>query len=163
MDRLVRGFAYFGGVPAIGLFDNLKSAVKKILTGRTREEQDSFIALQAHYVFEAEFSNPNRGNEKGIVEGLVSYVRRNALAPVPEVVSLEEVNTQILMPWCEQSATIDRVPQTTETVAQVYERERAILHPLPPQPFEACRLQPGKVSKISTVMFDTNQYSVPSQ
>ena len=90
-------------------------------------------------------------------------MRQNALAPVPEVVSLEEVNTQILIPWCEQSATIDRVPQTTETVAQVYERERAILHPLPPQPFEACRLQPGKVSKISTVTFDTNQYSVPSQ
>ena len=67
LDGFVRGFDYFGGVHAIGLFDNLKSAVKKILTGRTREEQESFIALQAHYVFEAEFSNPNRGNEKGIV------------------------------------------------------------------------------------------------
>ncbi len=163
LDGFVRGFDYFGGVPAIGLFDNLKSAVKKILTGRNREEQESFIALKAHYVFEAEFSNPRRGNEKGIVEGLVGYVRRNALTPVMEVMSLEELNTQILISWCEQTATIDLVPQTHDTVAQVYERERAVLHSLPPQPFEACRMQSGKVSKISTVTFDTNLYSVPSQ
>ena len=77
--------------------------------------------------------------------------------------SLEELNTQILIPWCEQTAHIDHVPQTHDTVAQVYEQERAVLHPLPPQPFEACRMQAGKVSKISTVTFDTNQYSVPSQ
>lgn len=84
LDGFVRAFEYFGGVPAIGLFDNLKSAVKKILTGRNRQEQETFIALQAHYVFEAEFCNARRGNEKGIVEGLVGYVRRNALTPVPD-------------------------------------------------------------------------------
>ena len=71
LDGFVRGFDYFGGVPAIGLFDNLKTAVKKILIGRNREEQESFIALQAHYVFEAEFGNPHRSNEKGDGKHLV--------------------------------------------------------------------------------------------
>ena len=71
------------------------------------------IKFQAHYVFEAEFSNPNRGNEKGIVEGLVGYVRRNTLVPVPAVMSLEELNTQILIPlyrlydiWCHEESLI---------------------------------------------------------
>lgn len=163
LDGFVRAFEYFGGVPAIGLFDNLKSAVKKILTGRNRQEQETFIALQAHYVFEAEFANARRGNEKGIVEGLVGYVRRSTLAPVPDVGSLEELNSRILLPWCERVAETEHVPHSKETAAQVYERERVVLHPLPMQPYEACRIQPGTVSKTSTVTFDTDQYSVPSR
>lgn len=163
LDGFVRGFAYFGGVPAIGLFDNLKSAVKKMLVGRNREEQETFVALQAHYLFEAEFCNARRGNEKGIVEGLVGFVRRNALTPLADVGSLEALNRNILLPWCEHSARTHGVPHTTETVAEVYARERAFLHPLPAAPFEACRVQAATVSKMSTVMFGTNQYSVPSR
>ncbi len=43
----------------------------------------------------------------------------------------------------------------------MWEKERPTLHPLPPQPFEACRLRAVTVSKMSTVVFETNQYSVP--
>lgn len=163
LDGFVRGFAYFGGVPAIGLFDNLRSAVKKMLVGRNRVEQETFVALQAHYLFEAEFCNARRGNEKGIIESLVGFVRRNALTPPPDVMSLEALNRDLLLPWCEQDAQSHGVPHTTETVAEVYARERAVLHPLPDAPFEACRLQAATVSKLSTVPFETNQYSVPSR
>jgi transposase len=160
LDGFVRAFEYLGGVPAEGLFDNLKSAVVKVLSGRDRVEQETFQALQAHYLFKAEFCNIRSGNEKGQVESLVGYVRRNALVPLPEFQSLNELNEH-LMVWCERSASTDVVPYTSELVAEVWAREQKTLHPLPLQPFEACRLKAGTVSKMSTVTFETNQYSVP--
>lgn len=65
LDGFVQAFNYLGGVPAEGLLDNLKSAVVKILAGRDRVEQETFQALQAHYLFKAEFCNVRSGNEKG--------------------------------------------------------------------------------------------------
>ncbi|WP_286181187.1 IS21 family transposase [Bacillus sp. ISL-37] len=69
LDGFVHAFEFLGGVPTEGLLDNLKTAVIKILQGRDRLEQESFIGLQAHYVFKAEFCNPASGNEKGRIEG----------------------------------------------------------------------------------------------
>jgi len=91
---------------------------------------------------------------------LVGYVRRNALVPLPDLRSLDDLNEHLLS-WCERSAERDTVPYTSERVAQMWEKEQETLHPLPPQPFEACRLKAGTVSKMSTVTFETNQYSVP--
>lgn len=161
MDGFVHGFDYYEGVPAEGLLDNLKSAVVKVLTGRDRVEQETFQALQAHYLFKAEFCNVRSGNEKGQIEGLVGYARRNALVPIPDVQSFDELNEHLLA-WCEQSAKLDTVPHTGEKVADVWAREKPLLHPLPPQPFEACRIRTVTVNKTSTVVLETNQYSVPS-
>lgn len=73
--------------------------------------------------------------EKGQIESLVGYVRRNALVPVSAIQSLDELNEHLLS-WCEQSAEHDTVPHTKEKVADVWMREKVVLHPLPPQPFE---------------------------
>src|SRR5438034_3237925 len=83
---------FFGGVFRRLRYDNLKSAVKKILRGYQREETERLIALRSHWGFQTEFCNPARGNEKGGVEGEVGYFRRNHLVPVPRVESLEELN-----------------------------------------------------------------------
>jgi transposase len=160
LDGFVHGFQYFGGVPSKGLFDNLKSAVVKVLEGRERLEQETFQALQAHYVFKAEFCNVRSGNEKGQVEGLVGYVRRNALVPTPQVQTLDELN-DLLYAWCERVSENERVPHTNKTVNMVWEEEKVRLLPLPLKPFEACKLRESTVSKTSTVTFDTNHYSVP--
>ncbi len=84
------------------VFDNLKT-VKRVLRGKARIEQDRFTAFRAHYTFEARFCNPARGQEKGGVEGLVGFARRNFLVPVPEVADLEDLNAQLL----ERCATDD--------------------------------------------------------
>lgn len=160
LDGFVRAFKYFGGVPAEGLFDNLKTAVVKVLSGRDRVEQETFLALQAHYLFKAEFCNVASGNEKGQIESLVGYVRRNALVPPPDLQSFDELNEHLIT-WCEQSAKKDKVPHTDELVDDVWRKEKAVLHALPAQPFEACRLKAGTVNKMATVAFETNQYSVP--
>jgi len=162
LDGFVRALRSFGGVPSEGLLDNLTSAVAKMLRGRERLEQETFLSLQAHYLFKAEYCNPRSGNEKGIIETLVGIVRRRALVPLPEVQSMEELDA-LLLAWCESSALEDIVPHSHETVAAVWEREKETLHPLPLSPFEACRLRMATVSKTATVTFETNAYSVPSQ
>ena len=47
--------------------------------GKPAEE---FSRLKSHYLFEAKFGRPGKGNDKGKVEGLVGYARRNFLVPV---------------------------------------------------------------------------------
>jgi hypothetical protein len=160
LDGFVQAFSFIGGIPSEVLCDNLKTAVIKILTGRDRLEQESFQALQAHYVFKGEYCNVRSGNEKGRVESLVGYVRRNALVPLPEVQKIEELN-QHLLQWCEQTAKLNRVPHSEVSIYEAWQRERPVLHPLPLVPFEACKIKDCEVSKISTVTFETNQYSVP--
>ena len=96
-----RAFHYFGGVFRRLRYDNLKSAVKKILRGYQREETDRLIAFRSHWGFQTEFCNPARGNEKGGVEGEVGYFRRNHLVPVPKAKDLEELN-EYLRSCCQQ-------------------------------------------------------------
>lgn len=162
LDGFIHMFDYFGGVPARGLFDNLKTAVIRVLEGRERLEQETFQMLQAHYLFKAEFCNPRKGNEKGQVEGLVGYARRNALVPIPEVQTLDELNEHLIA-WCDKSAEKDRVPHDHRTVAEVWAAEKEVLHPLPEKPFEACRMVESEVNKLSVITYDANQYSVPSR
>ena len=88
-------FGYFGGVFRRLRYDNLKSAVKKILRGYQREETERLIAFRSHWGFRTQFCNPARGNEKGGVEGEVGYFRRNHLVPIPAVNSLQELNAYL--------------------------------------------------------------------
>jgi len=79
----VRAFEFFGAVPVRISYDNSKVAVGKILGGRERKLTDGFLQLQSHYLFAEHFCRVARGNEKGVVEGIVRYSRANFLVPVP--------------------------------------------------------------------------------
>jgi len=48
-----------------------------------------FGELQSHYLFNDRFGRPGKGNDKGKVEGLVGYVRRNFMTPLPVADSFE--------------------------------------------------------------------------
>src|SRR5260370_350380 len=50
-----RAFEWLGGVPAECVYDNLKTAVVRILAGPAREEQTVFASLRAHYLFDSLF------------------------------------------------------------------------------------------------------------
>src|SRR3954452_19021067 len=89
-------FAYFGGVFRKLRYDNLTSAVKKILRGSRREETARFIALRSHWRFEAEFCTPAEPHEKGGIEGEAGYFRRNHWVPVPEAMDVADMNRQLL-------------------------------------------------------------------
>ncbi|MCZ7532627.1 MAG: IS21 family transposase [Acidimicrobiia bacterium] len=87
-------FDYFGGVPGMIRYDNLKPAVVKVLLGRQRWENHKFVALRSHYGFDSFFCLPgiDGAHEKGGVEGEIGRFRRGHLVPVPKVASLEELN-----------------------------------------------------------------------
>ena len=146
-----RAFEWLGGVPAECVYDNLKTAVLRILAGPEREEHTHFASLRAHYLFDSLFCRPGEGHEKGAVENLVGYVRRNALVPVPAFPSWEALNAQLLA-WC------TREGQRRGSRAQ---QERAALRPLPAQPFSCALTRLVPVSSMSLVRVDHNRYSVP--
>jgi transposase len=69
--------------------------VSQILQGRDRKLTKGFLQLQSHYLFHHHFCRVRRPNEKGVVEGLVKYVRLNFFVPVPEVRDPEELNERL--------------------------------------------------------------------
>jgi transposase len=90
-------FDYFGGVPDMIRYDNLKPAVIKVLLGRDRWENTTFIALRSHYGYKSFFCIPgiDGAHEKGGVEGEIGRFRRRHLVPVPRVESVDELNTAV--------------------------------------------------------------------
>ena len=95
LEGHVRAFAYFGGVPTRILYDNTKIAVARILGGEQRQRTRAFSELQSYYLFADKFGRPARGNDKGKVEGLVGYARRNFMVPIPRFSSWEELNVHL--------------------------------------------------------------------
>lgn len=129
-----RAFAYFGGVFATLRYDNLKSAVRKILRGYQREETTRFIAFRSHWGFQAEFCTPGEGHERGGVEGEGGYFRRNHLVPVPQVANWEELNLLLLEESKKDEQRI--IGGRTQTVGAGMNPEREYLRPLAEESFD---------------------------
>jgi len=75
LEGHVRAFHHFGGVSRRLTYDNLKTAVRRILEGRNREEQETFISFRSHYLFDSNFCNPREAHEKGKIESGVGFGR----------------------------------------------------------------------------------------
>lgn len=159
LDAHQRAFHYFGGVFSRLRYDNLKSAVWKILRGHRREETQRFIAFRSHWQFEASFCTPGRGNEKGGVEGEVGYFRRNHLVPIPAFADVSALNGY-LRQCCRDdlSRLIDPHPQP---VGQRLTQEQPFLQPLQPEDFPIAEEQFCRVDGKGCVQVRTNWYSTP--
>lgn len=157
----IQAFRFFDGVPRRVTYDNLKTAVYRILRGRNRQEQAAFVAFRSYYLFESRFCTPGEGHEKGGVESDVGYTRRNFLTPVPKVGSFGELNEH-LQQECRQD-TQRRMRGQEQTIAELWEVEKAQLLPLPATNYPACASRPVKANPYSQVVFETNRYSVPAE
>ena len=150
---------YFGGVFRRLRYDNLSSAVSKILRGRQRVETERFIAFRSHWQFEASFCNPGAGHEKGGVEGEVGFFRRNHLVPVPVFENLAALNEWLL---AECRSDLSRViGQNSATVGARLLHEQAQLLPLATEDFALAEEQFCRVDKQGCVLVRTNRYSTP--
>ena len=98
-DAHMHAFHYYGGVFRELVYDNLTLSVKQILRGGRRVEQERFVAFRSYYTYRARFCNPGQGHEKGGVEGLIGFVRRNFLVPLPRVENFDQLN-QLLLERC---------------------------------------------------------------
>lgn len=156
----VKGFRHFEGVPHRITYDNLKSAVKRILEGRNRIEQKSFIVFRSHYLFESNFCTPGEAHEKGRVEDGVGYALRNFMTPPPQVDSFEQLNRHLLSACLEDDSR--RVAREKMSIGEAWELERPKLLGLPERDYLCCVNVPARLNRYSQVEFETNRYSVPA-
>jgi transposase len=162
LEGHVRAFEFFGGVPRRISYDNLKIAVARITGGRGRKLSDAFARLKSHHLFESHFCRVRRPNEKGHVEVLVGYARRNFLVPVPAVWGGLEPLRADLEARC-RADLMRRTWGKPASKAELLEQERPALLPLPTESFVAARVEPRVADSLSLVGFDANQYSVPTE
>jgi transposase len=157
----VAAFEFFGGVFGLIRYDNLRSAVARVLKGRRRTESDRFVALRSHYLYESSFTRRGKegAHEKGGVEGEVGRFRRNHLVPVPEVSSLAHLNELLVL------ASLEDLKRTIrgrrQTVGQALNQEADDLRALPAEPFDPSEHAHPRVSSKALATVRQNQYSVP--
>ena len=154
-DGHISAFSFLGGVPQSIVYDNTKLAVAKILGDGRRKRTRVFSELQSHYLFEDRFGRPGKGK----AEGLVGYVRRNYLVPIPSFESYEALNAYLEERCLERME--DRLRGHDETIGQRMERDLEALLSLPAAPYEASDKHVSRVSSLSLVRYRTNDYSVP--
>ena len=155
----IEAFHYFGGIPHTLIYDNLKTAVQKVLKGRNRREQSGFITFRSHYLFASRFCNPGAGHEKGGVEHGVKYVRQNYLVPLPEVADYAELNH-----WLRDKCLADdkrQVDRQPETIGVMWQQEKPHLRPCPATDFAPCVSREVTLTRYGQVIYETNRYSVP--
>ncbi|OPL13777.1 MAG: transposase [Firmicutes bacterium ML8_F2] len=158
LEAQIEGMEFFGGAARRMIFDNAKVAVKEGF-GAHAKVQDRYKALAAHYAFGCDFCNISAGHEKGLVEGLVGWARRNIFVPIPRVANIDQLNAEILR-RCIAYRT-HRISGREQTVGQMALVARAAMTKLPPYRFDSSRTLTSPVNTYSTVRFDYNNYSVP--
>lgn len=159
-DAHNRAFAVFGGIPARGIYDNMRTAVDRVGRGKLREVNARFSAMASHFLFEVQFCNPASGWEKGQVEKNVRDARHRIWQSAPAFASLEVLNEWLehrcLELW--QEINHGLLPGS---VSDAWQQEKAALMPMP-RPFDGFVEHAKRVSPTCLVHFERNRYSVPA-
>jgi transposase len=156
----VAAFRFFGGVPTKTAYDNSRLAVSRIVGPTERTLTREFLRLQSHFLFAYRFCRVARGNEKGHVENLVGYARRNFLVPVPSFASFAELNAHLHTRCLADLQR--RLRGRRQTKAELLADDQAAMLPLPANEFEPRRVEQRRANSLSLVRFDRNDYSVPT-
>lgn len=159
-DAHNRAFAFFGGVPQRMIYDNLKSVVQTILTGKARQFNPRFMALANHYLFEPVACTPASGWEKGQVENQVGNIREWLFTPRPRFASLADLNDWLAL-RCRELAQRQQ-PTEDRPIAEVFAQEHNTLRAIA-APFEGYLEEMLRVSGTCLVRVDYNRYSVPAE
>lgn len=159
LEAQQRMFDHFGGVPKRLIFDNAKVAVKEGF-GKHAVATDGYAYFAAHYAFQTDFCNIASGNEKGLVENLVGFSRRNFMVPVPKAETVEELN-EMLISRCLSYRALHKIPSRDLAVNEAYQIELKSLNPIPEYKYDTSKTATPDVNDYSTVRFEKNNYSVP--
>ena len=158
-DAHARAFAFFGGAPTRGIYDNMKTAVDTVFTGKERVFNRRFLIMTDHYLVEPTACTPASGWEKGQVENQVQTIRGRFFQPRLRFASLEELNGW-LEAECRRWADLRPHPdQSSITVAQAWDAERGALQPML-GPFDGFHQTEHAVTGTCLITFDRNRYSV---
>lgn len=164
LEGHVYGFGRLGGVPVDKIrYDNLNSAVKQVLFGRSRQENERWIAFRSHYGFEAWYCQPGHegSHEKGGVEGEGGRFRRNHCVPMPVVDSIDELNR--VLAAADDADDKRRIANRANSVGQDWDVEKLSLQPVADEPFDTTLTLTPRVDRYAQIMVRCNQYSVPAR
>ncbi|MFN4101532.1 MAG: IS21 family transposase [Pararhodobacter sp.] len=159
-DAITQAFRVLGGVPRRGIFDNMKTAVDRIGSGKARQVNARFAAMASHYLFEPEFCNPAAGWEKGQVEKNVQDARRRLWQAMPNFPDMDALNAWLEVHCIAQWGQIQH-GALPGTVAQVRAAEVTSLMPLG-RPFDGFVEHTKRVSPTCLITFERTRYSVPA-
>jgi transposase len=159
---LVNALTFFGGSPRNLIFDNLKAAV---LNGSGRHAcfHPEFMALCGHFCLQPVACARRDPESKGVVEGGVRYIKHNALAGRADDLLRFEDYLALAPYWRDQVANVRLHDTTHERPIDRFQKEHALLRPLPALPFDTDEIVPVLVSPHARIKFDGNRYSVPPQ
>lgn len=139
-------------------YDNTTIAVKKAIGASERELTTEFLRLESHFLFGHRFCRVWRCNEKGPVENVVGYGRRNFSVPVPSFGSFAELNAHAEA-GCR--ADLDRRCQgKPETKRERLIVDKAMLA-IPDNAFEARRVEQRRANSLSLVRFGATTTRCP--
>jgi transposase len=155
-----RAFAFFGGVPARLIYDNLKTVVETVFTGKERKFNRRFLCLANHYLFEPVACTPASGWEKGQVENQVGNIREWLFTPLARFSSFVELNNWLAR-RCEELAQRCHPTQSQRTIAACFADEQPLLRPITAR-FDGYVEDMMRVSSTCLVRVDRNRYSVPA-
>ena len=159
VDGHVHAFSFFGAVPVSIVYDNDRCLVSRIERDGTRRRTQLFSGFLSHYLIRDRYGRPGKGNDKGAVEGLVGWSRRNFMVPLPRFASFEAFNQYLEQRCRERQGDVLRGHR--ETIGQRLESDLEAMAALPAAPFDACHQTSGQVSSQSLVRYQNNDYSVP--
>jgi transposase len=154
----VRAFAYFQGVAAVCLYDNLKVVV-------LRHDEDGplynprFLAFATHYGFQPWACLPRRPRTKGKVERKFDFVEKNLLNG-RTFCNLAHLN-DVTAGWLSQVADVRVHRETKQRPLDRYILEQPHLIPLPTQPYDTAPVVYRIADVEGFVCYQQNYYSVP--
>lgn len=160
----IDAFDTIGGIPTRHIrYDNLTSAVTKVVFGRQRDENARWVLFRSHYGFDAFYCQPGieGAHEKGGVEGEVGRFRRNRLSPMPKTESLALLNERFRA-W-DEADDGRRVNERIRTVAQDFAIEQPLLAPVPQERFDPGLVLHPRVSRSALITVRQAKYSVPAR
>jgi transposase len=158
-DAHNRAFAFWGGACRRGIYDNMTTAVDRVLRGKERAFNKGFLRMCSHYLVEPVACTPASGWEKGQVERQVKNVREWLFTPRPRFKDFAELNGW-LADRCLEIARQRQHPENKDrTVLEVFEEEKKALIPLATA-FDGFVETECRVSSTSLIRHDRNQYSV---
>ena len=161
LDGHVRAFPYLGGVPKRLIYDNLSSAVKRLVGLKERELTDRFRALCSHYLFEPCFARPGEGHDKGGVESRGKGVRWQNMTPIVRGKDLEEISAKVMADV--KLVFKSKKRRDGRRLEDLFEEEKCRLLPLPETVFEPREPRPVSISRCSTAIVGGAEYSFPSR
>jgi transposase len=154
------GFEFFGRVPGRIMVDNLKSAVLKRIIGKAPVFNQKYLDFSQHYGFGISACNIRKGNEKGIVESGVGYVKKNFLK------GLEIIDFSHLNPACRnwlEMANSRTHGETKKIPKELFKEECQHLQSLPLHPYDIGTVSQVRATSQFRVSVDSNRYSVPAE